>query len=384
VKCIRCGHDSKKKDRPNKTCPGCHGRFAFEPTEGDIMTDAAFQNAITAVSSDGRIKWGVEHLYYEINRRRRHKPPYGAIVVMGVIALGASLFLRWHQLVTLGILLFFAYVVVQAWHRTRTHITVNVELATFNSLWTKWLAAHGTPPGVILRKEQPKSLPRPVEPDLQDYSFDRAVICDRARTVDLLLANNFHFENNCAVLSAEGYPAGPFETVRAMLKRNPRLRVLALHDATPAGCQLATRLAGDPAWFKEQVPVIDVGLRPRHAPPFKGLLIPARGDFVPVGDGISPSEAAWLSSYALEVAAIRPEQVLKRLFKAMNREDDSGSSSSSGDGGGYYYGTTGSGEAGSPAAAGLSSPGGRGWVIEDSVSFGVEAGDSDGGADAFG
>jgi hypothetical protein len=27
------------------------------------------------------------------------------------------------------------------------------------------------------------------------------VICDRAQTVDVLLANNFHFENNCAVLS---------------------------------------------------------------------------------------------------------------------------------------------------------------------------------------
>jgi hypothetical protein len=134
------------------------------------------------------------------------------------------------------------------------------------------------------------------------------------------------------------------------------------------------------------VPVIDVGLRPRHAAPFKGLLIPARGDFVAVGEGISPSEAAWLTSYALEVAAIRPEQVLKRLFTAMNRNDDSDGSSSGGDGGGFYYvGSPGAGQpAGAPVAADLHAPATRSWVIEDYASFSVEASDSDGGADAFG
>ena len=128
------------------------------------------------------------------------------------------------------------------------------------------------------RARREPAAPRP-EPDLADYSFDRAVICDRARTVDLLLANNFHFENNCAVLSIDGYPPGPFETVRAMLKRNPRLQVFALHDATPDGCTLAHRLATDPAWFAGQVPVIDVGLRPGHAGPFQGLWLPAAAPF---------------------------------------------------------------------------------------------------------
>ena len=45
---------------------------------------------------------------------------------------------------------------------------------------------------------------RKLDSDIADYSFDRAVICDRARTVDLLVANNFHFENNCAVLAVDG------------------------------------------------------------------------------------------------------------------------------------------------------------------------------------
>src|SRR5262249_59661346 len=124
----------------------------------------------------------------------------------------------------------------------------------FDRLWNHWQEVYGKPDGVIVRFQTP-SKPPAVEPDLGDYSFDRAVICDRARTVDLLLANNFHFENNCAVLSIDGYPKGPFETVRAMLKRNPRLQVFALHDASFAGCALAHRLANDTAWFLVQVPV---------------------------------------------------------------------------------------------------------------------------------
>ena len=69
---------------------------------------------------------------------------------------------------------------------------------------------------------------------------------------------------------------------------------------------------------------------------------------------ITAKEAAWLSQYALELAAIRPEQILKRLFKALNRasepkrdDDDDG-------------------------------------VSYDSNSFSSDASDSDGGDDAFG
>ena len=69
--CIRCHTDSKKKERVNRRCPSCHGEFAFEA--GEPFTDRAFQSAIDAVSADGRIKWGVEHLHYELCRRLRRK-----------------------------------------------------------------------------------------------------------------------------------------------------------------------------------------------------------------------------------------------------------------------------------------------------------------------
>jgi len=196
-----------------------------------------------------------------------------------------------------------------------------------------------------------------VDADLPDYSFDRAVICDRARTVDLLIANNFQFENNCAVLSIGGYPEGPFETVRAKLQKNPRLHVFALHDATTVGCRLAHRLAHDKDWFPGRM-VIDVGLRPGHAGPFRGLLLP---HFITVeaGDGIAPDEVEWLKRQSLELAAIRPEQVLKRLYRAINKPLEAG-------------------------AAMADTTSGGGDVDYDASSFGSDAGDGDGAADGFG
>ena len=152
------------------------------------------------------------------------------------------------------------------------------------------------------------------EPDLADYSFDRAVICDRARTVNLLLANNFHFENNCAVLSIDGYPPRPFPTVRAMIRRNPKLQVFAVHDATPAGCRLAYRLSSDPDWFGGRIKVVNVGLRPGHATKLRGLYREGGDGDADAGEGVTEVESRWLSRYALELAAFRPELILKAPF----------------------------------------------------------------------
>jgi hypothetical protein len=372
VKCIRCGTDSKYKDRGGGRCPSCHKPFAFEPQKGDPLTDAAFEAAIDAVSAKGRLRWGVEHLYYEVCRRRARASRFtgclsvlaffpGAFLgylLMANLPLGLPAPLRLVIVVCIGLLA--GFLVRRALARRRG-TTVAVTLDQFNKMWGRWKSVHGAPKGVIARKGETPAR-RPAEPDLADYSFDRAVICDRARTADLLIANNFHFENNCAVLAIGGYPAGPFETIRVMLRRNPRLQAFALHDATAPGCRLARQLATSPEWFQNMGPVTDVGLRPSHAGPFKGLYLPNPGGAVAAGDGITATEAEWLSRHALELAAIRPEQVIKRLFRAINRTpaDDDGADEAEG------------------------TSGGSGSVQQDTESFSADAGDSDGGGDAFG
>jgi hypothetical protein len=293
VICIRCGHDSKHRE----------------------LTDRAFQAAIDAVSARGKLRWGVEHLYYEVARRRKSYKLVvtSAIAIVAAVAAGA-LSGRW----PVFLLALAAGAGVVAWQlrARRNGDYVSLLQSEFDRMWSRWQSAHGRPPSVIVRAGAPPA-PRTLPPDVADYSFDRAVICDRARTVDLLLANNFHFENNCAVLAMNGYPAHAFETVRKMLLRNPRLQVFALHDATAAGCRTAHRLANDPEWFKDRARVVDVGIRPRHTRALRTLCLRPAGRTV-AGHGIGAAEAAWLSAFSLELAAFRPEHILKALFRAIN------------------------------------------------------------------
>ena len=370
MKCIRCGLDSKYPERPGKRCPGCKGTFAFEPREGDVLTDTTFKNAIDAVSSQGAVRWNVENLYYEICRRKRRfraTPGLIALLVVMVVVFGivaALIHPGWLLVSLIGAVL----IAPAVWNLRHPNPLVNVARHDFDKIWDRWCHVHGTPEGLIVRKAQSGKRPQ-VEADIADYSFDRAVICDRDITVDLLVANNFHFENNCAVLSVDGYPPGPFETVKAMLKRNPKLEVFALHDASLKGCLLARKLATDPAWFAGGVRVIDVGLRPMHAGPFVGVIQEGKAARVPEGEGVTAAEAEWLEKYTLELAAIRPEQVLKRLYRAVNRKPPPGSAGN-GDGGGYVFIHSGGGNGGG--------------VYADHDSFSSDASDTDGGADSFG
>ena len=329
MKCIRCAHDSKRKDRAARLCPKCGGAFAFEPAEGDPVTDMLYKNAIDAVSGGGRLRWGVENLYYEVCRRKRPRLGAGDVIRIVLLSFLAIIVFGFFasRLAIVNALLFamlVAAVAAMSIARYRARVgnpMVTITPAAFSPLWDRWRQTHGAPPGVIQRRPIPPPAGQPaVEPDIGDYSFDRAVICDRARTVDLLIANDFHFENNCAILSVDGYPQGPFKTIMTMLKRNPKLQVYALHDATPAGCAMARDIAFSPAWFNGQHRVIDLGLRPEHAKPFRGLFQPPTapaGAATAASLGFAAAEAAWLASHSLELAAVRPEQTLKRLFRGM-------------------------------------------------------------------
>lgn len=384
MKCIACNTDSKFKDRTDGKCPKCKARFVFEPagTRKDPVTDMLFKNAIDAVSSGGRIRWGVEHLYYEVCRRKRVSFKWPVLILVGFVSIwlpgfvgGIASAIAHRTLVWLIVFLAVlpsACAIYYYWSERRKPFP-RLDRLAFGNLWDRWIEIRGQPAGLIVRQPlaapagsafgrkpppsagiagatpkqglrpqspSPSSMPAfgrrrtppaalpgdlatmttrlgRLEPDIGSYSFDRAVICDRARTVDLLVANNFHFENNCAVLSIDGYPEQAFDTVKSMLMRNPRLQIFVVHDATPDGCRLAHHLAYSPDWFDGKTRVIDLGLRPRHAGPFRGLWRTAAAGAIAVEPGIDAKEAAWLSNYELELAAVRPEYVLKRIYNGL-------------------------------------------------------------------
>lgn len=359
MKCIKCQSDSKYSERANGTCPKCHGKFAFEPKSGDIFTDPAFAAAIERVSAHDAVRFTEANLYYELARTQRSAAPektfflvlgVAALMVGGVVLLVSS---RVIPLVVALSLVGYALYKVFLW---KPPVTPALKRDVFSSLLARWKTAHGTPTKLVQRvapasrNDARKVLPK----ELVNYSFDRAVICDRPETVDLLLANNFHFENNCAILSVDRYPEAVFAPVLEMLRRNPKLEVYALHDASAEGHDLARKLATSPEWFLGIGRVTDVGLLLKHAAKMRGLWKAQPRPRPASFPDLTAEENAWLSAYTLELAAIRPEQVVKRLFRAMTQP---GVQVTTDDGGGLFV---------------------------DGSFGGSDAGTSDGGGDSFG
>jgi hypothetical protein len=189
--------------------------------------------------------------------------------------------------------------------------------------------------------------------DVIDYSFDRLVVCQTDAIAQMLIANNFHFENNCAILSVSGYPQCIFDTTMEMLRHNAELRVFAFHDCNPAGMKLSHQLRTNPSWFTDdKIVIVDIGLLPRQ------ILAAKRETFVQISEvsaqasqnlpshirqNLSDVELQWLDAgNFVELESFPPKKLIQVLNRsiAMNQQMGTVEDSSFilvGDSGGYFY-----------------------------------------------
>lgn len=355
MKCIHCGADSMLRERPRNRCPGCLHLFAFEPTsDPHRVTDGQFKNAIDRISGDGKVHFTERQLWYAFNRRWMKpafwRSPYGALPVA---ATGSALFaavsgiqapaLTVVLIVGLGLVGVGALLNGFANARSpRPPPPPRIPFDRFKRHYLqRWNVVHGDVPRLLpVREVAAGALPRAVPPDVAAFSFDRAVVTDTWETAQMLVANRFHFEHNCAVLSRDGYPDGTAGTVKEMLRRNPRLTVFALHDASPGGCLLPLTLR-EAEWFPDPaVRVVDLGLRPGMARRLRlPALVDAPAQVPPRLAEILPAEdTAWLAAgHRAELAALRPKQVLRAVYQGIVAAG-SGEGSDGGGGGTYYDG----------------------------------------------
>jgi hypothetical protein len=189
----------------------------------------------------------------------------------------------------------------------------------------RWQAING-PITKLLSSVQVK-VSGAVNPDITAYSFDRLVVCEEAVIAQFLIANHFHFERNCAILSLDGYPQNIFEVTMQMLRRNPDLKVYALHNCTPAGLQLIEQLRTQARWFQDSdLPIVDVGLSPRQVLKARHLYIQVSAHSSHAAQQLSPdlrqslteAELLWLDAGAyLKLAALAPQRLMQWLNQTM-------------------------------------------------------------------
>ena len=195
----------------------------------------------------------------------------------------------------------------------------------------RWQRVNGTLEKLLPAPRQ-EALPASIDPEVRAYSFDRAIICDSDETAQFLIANNVHFENNCAILSISGYPQSIFDTVIEMLRRNADLKVYALHDANPAGVSLVHQLRTSPNWFANQaVTIFDLGISPRQILETRDMFVQqsqtmaqsARQLPDAVRQGLTAAELAWLDAgNFVELESFTPQRLLRVVNYGLAQSGD--------------------------------------------------------------
>jgi hypothetical protein len=302
------------------------------------FTDSFFAKALADISANGTLYFTRKQLLYLLEKRLLRKarivPAIYLIGLLIIIAnfLGMSILVsnRLGWIVPIFMILCTIGIVSLAQRFERRFLRpkkINKRVLIADAMldfWLKrWEQFNGSPARLLSPPSAPASLVPGVSADeITAYSFDRVLVCDSVAIAQLLIANNIHFEHNCAVLSISGYPQGIFATTMAMLRRNPDLQVIALHNCSPSGVALINQLRNSPDWYLDSAQVIfDLGILPRQIAAARGqAYIQVSADSAQnaremppeVSKQLTTTELEWLKAgYFVDLESFTPKKLMQ-------------------------------------------------------------------------
>jgi hypothetical protein len=365
VNCIKCNADNKLKDRTSGRCKSCRHEFAFDPKvmSGIDFTDRFFQQTLGHISVNGTLFFTPTQLYYAFNHRRNAKKYHPlqkaggcslVVVVLLFVFFGITLGFSFLWFFPLLLIAGFA-VALLASSDLRRKLTgvrtqeLEVPPEYVEGWYKRWTKINGPSPKLLPPLVSESRNPQPISEELRKYSFDRAVVCDRAEIAQFLIANNFHFEYNCAVLSIDGYPHDISTTVMQMLRANSALSVYALHDASIRGLEMVHTLRTSSDWFAgTTAKIFDLGLLPRQILD-RSVFVEKRpriAEALPphLASTLQPEEVRWFEEgnfVALE--SFSPKMLLRVVAQGISKSRDPQASDAlapvgtEADGGFFYF-----------------------------------------------
>jgi hypothetical protein len=365
MKCIQCNVDNNLKDRTRNQgrCSNCKHPFAFEPTSMKSIrfTDGYFAKALADISANGTLYFTRGQFLYLLKKREVRQTRFeragcvsfiilvaiSMLILNGLLASGLVPMLEtWIVIPFLLLSAWLGLLVIPAmwlrWSDRRPQQPKNIDkgISITESMVDSWLQQwqrYNPPPARLL---PPPSAPTSLAPavaaaDVTAYSFDRVLVCDSVAIAQLLIANNIHFEHNCAVLSISGYPQAIFATTMAMLRRNPDLQVIALHNCSPSGVALINQLRTSPDWYLDSGQVIfDLGMLPRQIAAARGqAYIQVSADSAQdarvmppeVIKQLSATELKWLEAgYFVDLESFAPQKLMQIVSQGIGRMQNLG------------------------------------------------------------
>ncbi|WP_238553665.1 hypothetical protein [Fortiea contorta] len=397
MKCIKCGTDNKSHDVTinEGRCLQCNHPFVFAPdTMGGVkITDAMFSQAIADLSADNTLYFTPKQLFYVLDASLRENSfaarefisyylvfhltitvffldylPVNLIWQLGVV------YYLFHQskspklnqtnrqtsakiLRVIGVLIVITGIVTHLYQSDFWLSFVPILITGIIAIYlgTKQIWQTGLTQELLFTQSQffdwlkqwrkingfnLKILP--TSHQNLDFPVDDAtclIVCENSAIAQLLIANNFHKEFNCVILSVTGYPQQIFDNTMQMLRHRPNLKVYAFHDCTPQGMSLVNHLSTTPNWFlNSNATIIDIGLLPRQIIATKvgmfiqispGLVQAAKALSDEIRQTLSAEELAWLESGRfVELESFTTPRIIKLLQKGIaNHQDLAGEAS---------------------------------------------------------
>jgi len=355
MKCIQCLTDSDLKTRiaNQGRCKYCHHPFAFEPTTMGAklrFTDGFFAKALADISANDTLYFTRRQLLYLLEKRLVRKARFGGFgcvtvfLLMGgfILVVGATGYLlvgmAYYFLAGLGFIYVFQWLDRRPLQPQKTTKGIFITDAMLDIWLKRWELFNGSPARLLPPPSAPASLApaaTAAAADVTAYSFDRVLVCENDEIAQLLIANNIHFEHNCAVLSISGYPQAIFATTMTMLRRNPDLQVIALHDCSPSGVALIYKLRTSRDWSLDSTQVIfDLGMLPRQIAAARGqayIQVSARfaqkAQILPqdVRQPLTATELQWLEAgYFVDLESFTPQKLMQIVSQGIARMQNLG------------------------------------------------------------
>lgn len=366
MKCISCSQDNLLRDRQNGKCSRCSHPFVFDPrAKSDSFNDVQFKRTLDAISVSGTLKFTTEQFQYYLNRRKFVQSKSVMVVLFALFGFFLSIPISTIRGYGPNILLFYWFVIFPLvillakykQSKAEKYPQMKFSYRQIEAFFSSWETTNGLVESLLTDPSKLIKGSAAVPAEVLDYSFDRLIVTQTDDIAYFLISNNFHFENNCAVLSINQYPSNIFYTVMKMLRNNESLKVYALHDCSWAGLKMLDKLSTDPIWFAEHpnTQIIDLGLLPRqiiNRKPF--VQMPGPEDLeeekelsVKVRSALTKEERDWMAKNYVRLVSVAPQALLRMINAGIAKSRDPEQANAlvavgdgyAGDGGLYMYST---------------------------------------------
>lgn len=233
----------------------------FDP-ERDEMSDSEWLELLARASGDGRLHFTENQLYLSYARNKVVVTRYVArrgVIGLGMVVVGLATWIYalkadWGITLVLGIA-----VTLSGVGMVGTGVVTRRDPAPRDCV-TRWLR----------RWVEQRGPDRLISaPGLRDSGAEFLVespacllVVERETVVDLLLKNGAHRALSAVIVSESGYPPALANAARLALEQSENLKTVLVHDATPFGVAMATRLRKSSVLPLANRKLIDAGLFP--------------------------------------------------------------------------------------------------------------------------